>query len=133
MGQQTPVLSRQPDPVHSINQRIHSQIAGQQQHQQQVWGSYGRQSNSNKADSSIDTSIDASALAKLTLGPTTAGASSQHPHSPYNMRHGSKPSVTFRMDLNNECQYSGGDNSSSATEAAVRYGTLLPTDTNAVN
>lgn len=126
VGQQTPVLGRQPDPVHSINQRIHSQITSgglqqpqQQPQQQQVWGSYGRQSASNKlAESSIDSSVDATTLAKLTLGPSTA-----HPHSPYNLRHNNKPSVTFRMDLNNECQYSGGDNSSSTTEAAVRYGT----------
>ena len=116
--QRTPILGRQPDPVHSINQRIHSQISGQHQQQDQVWGSYGRQTT-NKLETQND--VDASALAKLTLNPSANGIG-MHPHSPYNLRHTTKPSVTFRMDLNNECQYSGGDNSSSATEAAVRYG-----------
>ena len=127
-------MGRQPDPVHSINQRIKSQLTGQNNsnqnnnnpQQQQVWGSYGRQSA--RMEASINDS-DASALAKLTLSP--AGPESLVPaQSPYSLRH--KPSVTFRMDLNNECQYSGGDNSSSsaaasavagATESASRYGT----------
>ncbi len=126
-------LARQPDPVHSINQRIKSQLTGQNNsnqnnnNPQQVWGSYGRQST--KMEASINDS-DASALAKLTLSPTQNGPESLVPaQSPYSLRH--KPSVTFRMDLNNECQYSGGDNSSSsaaasaiagATESASRYG-----------
>ena len=118
--------SRQPDPVHSINQRIHSQISSGQQ-QQQVWGSYGRQTA--KMEISMNES-DASALAKLTLSPTTpmANGNGLNPYctteppmaganSPYNLRH--KPSVTFRMDLNNECQYSGGENSSSAATVAT--------------
>lgn len=120
------MANRQPDPVHSINQRIKSQLTGQNQstnqnHPQQVWGSYGRQST--RMEASIN-ECDASALAKLTLSPAPNGQENLVPaQSPYNLRH--KPSVTFRMDLNNECQYSGGDNSSSsavpgATES--RYG-----------
>ena len=117
-------LGRQPDPVHSINQRIKSQLTGQNnsnQHTtnnnnpQQVWGSYGRQSA--RMEASINDS-DASALAKLTLSPTPNGPDSLAPaQSPYSLRH--KPSVTFRMDLNNECQYSGGDNSSSSVAASA--------------
>nr|CAH0112383.1 unnamed protein product [Daphnia galeata] len=122
-------LGRQPDPVHSINQRIKSQLTGQNnsnQHTtnnnnpQQVWGSYGRQSA--RMEASINDS-DASALAKLTLSPTSNGPDSLAPaQSPYSLRH--KPSVTFRMDLNNECQYSGGDNSSSSVAASAVTSTV---------
>jgi hypothetical protein len=66
---------------------------------------------------------DASALAKLTLSPTSNGPDSLAPaQSPYSLRH--KPSVTFRMDLNNECQYSGGDNSSSSVAASAVTSTV---------
>ncbi|XP_059350728.1 uncharacterized protein LOC130685375 isoform X2 [Daphnia carinata] len=123
-------LGRQPDPVHSINQRIKSQLVGQSNsnhtvnnnNAQQVWGSYGRQSA--RMEASINES-DASALAKLTLSPTPNGTESLAPtQSPYSLRH--KPSVTFRMDLNNECQYSGGDNSSSSAAASAVAGTTEP-------
>lgn len=127
-------MQRQPDPVHSINQRIKSQLAGQMNNNnhnnsnnhnnnpQQVWGSYGRQSA--RMEASINDS-DASALAKLTLSPPSNGPESLVPtHSPYNLRH--KPSVTFRMDLNNECQYSGGDNSSSSAAASAIAGPAEP-------
>ena len=130
-GSATPSMAhRQPDPVHSINQRIKSQLTGQSQtanlpnnNSQQVWGSYGRQST--RMEASI-TECDASALAKLTLSPAPQATGQENlvpAQSPYNLRH--KPSVTFRMDLNNECQYSGGDNSSSSAVTGVtesRYG-----------
>lgn len=112
----TPSMARQPDPIHSINQRIHSQLSSAQPHQ--VWGSYGRQPV--KQEVSIN-ETDMSALARLTLGPSQNQEQSLPTQSPY-LRH--KPSVTFRMDLNNECQYSGGDNSSSSatvSEAGPRY------------
>ena len=112
----TPSMARQPDPIHSINQRIHSQLSSAQPHQ--VWGSYGRQPV--KPELSIN-ETDMSALARLTLSPSQNQEQSLPSQSPY-LRH--KPSVTFRMDLNNECQYSGGDNSSSSatvSEVAPRY------------
>lgn len=116
------LANRQPDPVHSINQRIKSQLTGQNNsnnnNPQQVWGSYGRQSA--RMEASINDS-DASALAKLTLSPAQNGADNLVPaQSPYSLRH--KPSVTFRMDLNNECQYSGGENSSSSAAASAVAG-----------
>ena len=114
---------RQPDPVHSINQRIHSQLSGQT-NSQPIWGSYGRQSSKMNEVSMNDS--DASALAKLTLSPSQVqpyGAETTFipANSPYNLRH--KPSVTFRMDLNNECQYGGGENPSAAAAATGADGT----------
>ena len=107
---------RQPDAIHSINQRIHSQISGLHP-ASQVWGSYGR-STAAKADASNASvsDIDTSVLAKLTLNPThdnATPAASSITHSPFSLRH--KPSVTFRMDLN-ECQYNGASESYAKTQ-----------------
>ena len=61
---------RPPESIHSMNQRIHSQITqasqASQASQGAVWGSYGR---SVKTDATIS-ELDASVLAKLTLNPT---------------------------------------------------------------
>ena len=89
---------RSVDSIHSINQRIHSQLANQSQ----VWGSYGRSAKLETTNSTLN-DVDTSALAKLTLNSTQ-----ETPNSPFSLRH-QKPSVTFRMDLN-ECQYNANDN-----------------------
>ena len=73
---------RQTDSIHSMNQRIHSQIAAAQSANVnvnanvnananangQVWGSYGRSVKTDASNSVSD--VDTSVLAKLTLNPT---------------------------------------------------------------
>ena len=98
--------SRQSDTVHSINQRIHSQIAGQNQ----VWGSYGR---SSKIDSVSSSEMDCQAIAKMNLNVENDDCKISSPYTVRQTISGQKPSVTFRMDLN-ECQYNSMEESASS-------------------